>query len=133
MKKEVYMRTNIQLACALLACVLTSGVARAESPAPANYSRSEVKSMIRDAHTTEQYMTLASYFRWRQQQFEQQAHEQITWWAQRSMNVSLPEAAKYPSPADSSRYRYEYFNYEAQQMSRQAAHYESLSAHSDHQ
>ena len=37
-------------------------------------------------------------------------------------------AAKYPRPVDSSRNRYEYFLYEAGQMSQQAEHYESLSA-----
>ena len=56
-----------------------------------------------------------------------QAHDEIVWFARRSMNVSLP-AAKYPTPLDSSKNRYEYFDYEAQKMSQQAAHYENLSA-----
>jgi hypothetical protein len=121
------MRTRIQIACTLLAFALASGIARAESANALNYSRSELKKMVRDAHTPEQYRVLTSYYRMRQQQFANQAHDEIVWFARRSMNVSLP-AAKYPTPLDSSRNRYEYFDYEAQQMSRQAAHYESLSA-----
>jgi len=127
MKKEVSMRIKAQIACALLACAACAGMVRAESASAPTYSRGELKKMMSEAHTTEQYMTLASYFRWRQQQFEQQAHGQLVFWAQRSMNVSLP-AAKYPTPVDSSKNRYDYFTYEAQQMSRKAAHYESLSA-----
>jgi hypothetical protein len=124
---EVSMRTRIKIACALLAFALTSGIAHAESANGANYSRAELKKMMREAHTPEQYRVLASYYRMRQQQFANQAHEEIVWFARRNMNVSLA-AAKYPTPLDSSRNRYEYFNFEAQHMSRQAAHYESLSA-----
>jgi uncharacterized protein (DUF427 family) len=124
---EVSMRTRIQIACALLAFALTSGIARAASANGADYSRSELKKTVRNAHTAEQYRVLASYYRMRQQQFTDQAHDEIVWFARRSMNVSLP-AAKYPTPLNSSRNRYEYFNYEAQRMSQQAAHYESLSA-----
>jgi hypothetical protein len=127
MKREVSMRITSYTVCALLAVAVAAGAARAESSAPPNLSRADVKKMVREAHTTEQYMTLASYFRWRQQQFEQQAHEELAFWAQRSMNVSLA-AAKYPAPVDSSRNRYDYFVYEARQMSLKAAHYESLSA-----
>ena len=121
------MRTRIQIACTLIAFALTSGIARAASANGTDYNRSELKKMVRDAHTPEQYRVLASYYRMRQQQFANQAHDEIVWFARRSMNVSLP-AAKYPTPLDSSRNRYEYFNYEAQRMSRLAAHYENLSA-----
>jgi hypothetical protein len=121
------MRTKIQIACALLAFAVSSGIASAGSASAVNYSSSDVKKMIREAHTAQQYQTLAAYFRSRQQAFTQQAHSEIEWFARRSLNVSLP-AAKYPAPLDSSRNRYEYFNYEAQKMSQQAAHYEGLSA-----
>jgi hypothetical protein len=118
---------KIQIACALLAFAVSSGIASAASVKAGNYSRSDVKKMIQEAHTAQQYQTLAAYYRSRQQAFAEQAHEEISWIARRSMNVSLP-AAKYPAPLDSSRNRYESFNYEAQKMSQQAAHYESLSA-----
>ena len=121
------MRTRIHIACALLAFAVSSGVASAGSATAVNLSSSDVKKMIEEAHTAQQYQTLAAYFRSRQQAFEQKAHSEIEWIARRDLNVSLP-AAKYPAPLDSSRNRYEYFTYEAQQMSRQAAHYESLAA-----
>jgi hypothetical protein len=127
MKKEVSMRFSTQFACALLACAVTSGFAHAATPASQNLSSGELKRMVQSAHTTEDYLTLASYFRWRQQEFEQQAKAEKLELDRRSMIPSLA-AAKYPNPVDSSKYRYEYFTYEAQKMSTQAAHFESLSA-----
>ncbi|MGA3031635.1 MAG: hypothetical protein ABSD70_00015 [Terracidiphilus sp.] len=121
------MSFRLTLAVAALALAVTTGAARAATPQTQNLSHAELKQMIQNAHTAEDYLTLASYFRWRQQQFTQQAHDELAFWAQRSMNISL-EAAKYPRPADSSRNRYDYFTYEAQQMGRKAAYYEGLSA-----
>ena len=120
------MRFRLLFACALLACAAASLAARAESASPASLSHGDLKKMMREAHTSEDYLTLASYFRWRQQQFAQQAHEELVFWAQRSSNVSL-QAAKYPRPADSSKNRYDYFQYEAQKMSQRASNYEALS------
>jgi hypothetical protein len=131
MKKEVAMHFRFSFACALLACAVASVAVRAESATPANLSRGDLKKMIREAHTSEDYLTLASYFRWRQQEFEQQARSEKAEWDRRSTNSYLA-AAKYPNPVDSSRNRYEYFTYEAQKMGQQAAHYESLSATVDH-
>jgi len=125
------MRVKLAMACAVLTCAVASMAVRAAAPPAQSLSRAELKKMIQDAHTTEDYLTLASYFRWRQQQFEQEAHDELAFWAKRSMNVSL-EAAKYPRPEDSSKNRYEYFTYEAQKMSAQAAHYDSLSAITSH-
>jgi hypothetical protein len=83
--------------------------------------------MIREAHTQQQYQTLAEYFRSQQQAFEKQAQSEKVEWDHRSLNVTGP-AAKYPRPVDSSRNRYEYFIYEAEKMGLQAAYFESLSA-----
>jgi hypothetical protein len=130
MKKEVAMRIKSTLALAVIGCAVAWGTAHAAARPAQNLSGADLKKLIQNAHTTEDYLTLASYYRSRQQYFEQQAHEELVFWAQRSANVSL-EAAKYPRPADSSKYRYEYFNYEAQKMSAQAAHYEGLSAQTD--
>jgi hypothetical protein len=131
MKKEVSMRFKLPIACALLACATASVAVRAESAATQNLSRSDLKRMVQNAHTTEDYLTLASYFRWRQQEFQQQAQSEKIEWDRRAMNSYLA-AAKYPNPVTSSRNRYEYFTYEAQKMGQQAAHYENLSAQSSH-
>jgi hypothetical protein len=83
--------------------------------------------MMREARTVEQYHALADYFRSQQQRLELQAQAEKEEWQRRSQNVSGP-AAKYPRPVDSSRNRYEYFSYEAQEMQRQAGHYDDLAA-----
>jgi hypothetical protein len=126
-EKGVPMKFKLPIACALLASATTSAFLRAESSNSQNLSRADLKRMVQSAHTTEDYLTLASYYRWRQQQFEEQAQSEKAEWARRAANGYLA-AAKYPNPVDSSKYRYEYFEYESQKMSQQAAHYETLSA-----
>ena len=120
------MRFRLIAGVAVLACAVASGSLRAAATPGQNWSHAELKRVMQNAHTTEDYLGLASYFRWRQQEFEQKAHDELVFWAQRSMNVAL-EAAKYPRPADSSKNRYDYFVYEAQKMSAQADRYQSLS------
>lgn len=117
---------NIWLVVLLCGSVATPLALLADPETAPQYSKSEVRRLIHTAHTAEQYRALASYFRSQQQHFEQQAQEEKAEWQRRSENVSGP-AAKYPRPVDSSRNRYEYFAYEAQQMDHQAAHYEDLS------
>ena len=123
------MNRKVYAACMVLAFTVSSGFARADSSTPAKYSNAELKTMEQQAHTAQQYEALASYFRSRQQDFKLQAHAEMDEWARRSQFVT-GLAAKYPRPVDSSRNRYEYFKYEAQKMSQQAAHYESLAANS---
>lgn len=125
------MNIRLTFACAVIACAVASLAARAESSTPADLSHNDLKKMIREAHTAEDYLTLASYFRFRQQEFEEQAKSEKIEWDRRAMNSYLA-AAKYPNPVASSRNRYEYFTYEAQKMSSQAARYENLSAKADH-
>ena len=107
--------------------VLAAGIASAEPQMGTQYSQTELKVMVRGARTTQQYQELASYFRKRQQALEQQAQTEKAEWERRSQ-VNAAVSQKYPRPADSSKNRYEYFRYEAEQMGQQAAHYESLSA-----
>ena len=121
------MISKMQVAAVFAALALSAGIVHAETPAPADFDHAQLKEMIRSARSVEQYQTLASYYRSRQQSFEQKAQSEKVEWDRRSQNVVGP-AAKYPRPVDSSRNRYEYFTYEAQQMSQQAAHYEALSA-----
>jgi|HubBroStandDraft_4_1064222.scaffolds.fasta_scaffold355030_1 hypothetical protein len=121
------MKFKLLIACAVLACASTSAFLRAESANSQNLSRADLKRMVQSAHTTEDYLTLASYFRWRQQEFVQQAQSEKVEWARRSM-IGYLAAAKYPNPVDSSKYRFQYFEYESQKMGQQAAHFEQLSA-----
>jgi hypothetical protein len=110
-----------------LLIVLAAGVAFAQPQTSAQYSHAELQKMIAEAHTPQQYQTLATYFRSRQQMLEQQAQSEKLEWDRRSQ-IAAASYQKYPRPADSSRDRYEYFTYEAQQMGQQAAHFESLAA-----
>lgn len=119
------LKTTVTLGLVLLAG--TANLVRAEAIATAHYSHSEIKKMIHDAHTAEQYQALASYFRSQQQAFDQQAQSEKKEWERRRQIVT-GAAAKYPRPVDSSKNRYEYFAYEAEQMNQQALHFESLAA-----
>jgi len=125
MKGEVKMRTRLGVGVIIAILVATLNVAHAQPTNAPHYSHSELRKMIQEAHTDQQYKELASYFRSRQQVYQQQAQAEKLEWIRRSQNV-ISVAAKYPRPADSSKTRYEYLTYEAGQMSQQAEHYERL-------
>jgi hypothetical protein len=125
MKGGFQMIRKIQVVTSLV--VLATGIGFAAPQMGTQYSENEVKVMIRGARSPQQYQALATYFRSRQQALEQQAQAEKAEWERRSQ-VSASVAQKYPRPVDSSKNRYEYFSYEANQMGQQAAHYESLSA-----
>lgn len=119
------MNHKIKIVTSLI--VLAAGMVYAESQAGTEYSRAELQSMIRAAHSTQQYQALATYFRSRQDALEKQAAAEKVELDRRSQ-ITAAAFQKYPRPVDSSRNRYEYFTYEANQMGQQAAHYESLSS-----
>ena len=115
------------LAFALTVAAAVIGVAHAVTPSVTHSDPVEIRSLIKVAHTPNDYLKLASYFRTKQQTFEEQAKVEKQEWDRRSQNTaSLAE--KYPRPVDSSRNRYEYFSYEAGKMKEQAAHFETLAA-----
>jgi hypothetical protein len=114
-------------AAVLSGVVLASLGSYADPSNALQYSKSDIRRMMREARTVDQYHALADYFRSQQQHLERQAQAEKEEWQRRSQNTSSL-AAKYPRPADSSRNRYEYFSYEAQEMQRQAAHYDDLAA-----
>ncbi|MGO9794509.1 MAG: hypothetical protein ACLPLZ_00255 [Terracidiphilus sp.] len=117
------------LALTVAVAVSATGLIYAQPPDHRSYTQSEIKQMIRDAHTAQQYHDLATYFQGRQQYFEQQAQSEKIEWDRRSQ-ITAASYQKYPRPADSSRNRYEYFTYEARQMASQADHFDILSARS---
>jgi hypothetical protein len=121
------MKRTIQSAVFAGVLALAVNVLHAESAATPQYSKDQIMSLMHTAHTSDQYRTIAGYFRVQQQQFEQKAAAEKQEMDRRSANTTSI-AAKYPRPVDSSRNRYEYFTYKAQEMDQKAAHYESLSA-----
>lgn len=113
-----------QIAYLLVLLAVSCAGAFAEAPARANYTRAEIQQMIRDARTAEQYRELAEFYRQRQQNYEIRAREEKHEWARRTFYD--PTSEKYPTPEDASRYRYEYFSYEAARMGVLAARYTVL-------
>lgn len=105
--------------------VLTTSLANAQLQAIPEYSRSELQQKIANAHTAPEYRTLATYFRARQRVVEEQAQTEKAEWDRRS-GITAATYQKFPRPADSSRNRYEYLEYQAQQLGQQAEHFESL-------
>jgi hypothetical protein len=121
------MNSRIHVACMVLALAAGSVAARAQSSAPVKYSNAQLKQMRQEAHSTDQYQALASYYRSRQQDFEQKAEAEKAEWVRRSQNITGPQQ-KYPRPVDSAKNLYEYYAYEAQQASQEVAYYESQGA-----
>jgi hypothetical protein len=73
-----------------------------------HYTRAQLKQLARDAHTPEQYRTLAGYYEKQHKDYLQQAAEEKQEWVRRGQNV-MGAAAKYPRPSDSARNLYEYY------------------------
>jgi hypothetical protein len=124
---EVSMNLTGKVSLLVLGFAVMVSSTSAEPTTVPQYDKAEIQSLIRLAHTSEQYRTLAGYFRARQKTFEGQAEVEKEEWVRRSQNVTGP-SAKYPRPVDSSKNRYEYFTYRADQMAQQAVHYEMLAS-----
>jgi hypothetical protein len=120
------MTRRIQVLAAIAAFTVSAGFAHAQNSMNAGMSPAQAEQMLHSARTVEQYQMLAGYFHARQLVFEEKAQAEKAEWDRRSQ-ITAASYQKYPRPADSSRNRYEYFTYEAQQMAQQAAHFESLS------
>jgi DNA repair photolyase len=86
-------------------------------------SQHELKKEIAQAHTPEQYSVIANHFRQKEKVFRDEAAEEKAEWERRKQStISL--GVKYPTPTDSARNLYNYYDYKADQMSRRAAEYE---------
>ena len=120
------MTRKIQVLAAIAAFTVSAGLAHAQNAMNAGMSPAQAEQMLHSARTVEQYQMLAGYFHARQLVFEEKPQAEKAEWDRRSQ-ITAASYQKYPRPADSSRNRYEYFTYEAQQMAQQAAHFESLS------
>ena len=90
-------------------------------------TKAQVKQLARDAHTKEEYSTLASYYGDQQNSYLQQATEAKKEWGRLSQNIQGAQA-KYPSPVDSARNLYEYYMYKASEYEALEAKYSRLAA-----
>ncbi|MGA2672797.1 MAG: hypothetical protein ABSE99_06170 [Terracidiphilus sp.] len=123
---------NRKLLAAGILTVALSGMGSAQgaaSPAQsdAQYTKAQLKQLVRDAHTSQQYGVLAAYYGSQQKDYLKQAAEEKQEWIRRSQNIMVV-AAKYPRPVDSARYLYEYFTTKATEAGQQAARYGQLAA-----
>lgn len=89
----------------------------------ASFSRGELKQLIRDAHTPEEYRAIASYYRSKEVTFRNKAAAAQAEWDRRQA-VGAGAGRKFPASADSARSLYEYYTDEANEMAERAASYE---------
>jgi hypothetical protein len=130
MKRWNAIAVTLTLASSALAVGQLTVAARgpqAPSVQMPSFSNSEIKKMTRQAHTPEQYQTLADFYRGQQQSFKDRARGE---WAEaiRRSQFSFGTTEKWPRPVDSSMNRYQYFSYEARQMAGKAEYFEKLSS-----
>lgn len=119
------MSVMLKITFAATVLAVAFDVAHGEPATSASYSKTEIKQMAREAHTAVQYRVLAEYFNAEQIKFEQRAQSEKQEWERRSQTTSSL-AAKYPRPVDSSKNRFDYFQYEADRMNQQATRYRTL-------
>jgi len=123
--------TRNLLAAGILTFAL-AGLGNAQGTAPSaengpHYTQAQVKQLVREAHTPEQYNALANYYAKQQQDYLKQAEEERQEWVRRSENIMVV-AAKYPKPVDSARYLYEYYMSKASEAGNLAVKYRQLGA-----
>jgi hypothetical protein len=109
------MKRSVIACCALSFMLATVGQGQTPISYPQigdHYTRGQIKKMLRDAHTPDQYKALGDYYGEQQRNYLAQAADERREWIRRSQNTSAA-AAKYPRPEDSSRNLYEYLMYKA--------------------
>lgn len=120
------MKTQaIRLLIVAIACATFTSLAALTQPTTPHYSHHELKQLIRDAHTPEQYQALAAYFRGEEKLFNDRAVAEKVEWDRRTATLIGPEIKS--RSVESARNLYEYYAYEAAQMDTLAAGYEQRS------
>ncbi|KAA6456662.1 hypothetical protein DYQ86_24680 [Acidobacteria bacterium AB60] len=76
------------------------------------YSSAQIRKMVREAHTVQQYTVLADYYAIRHRMFKRKAAEEMHIWAERNA-VITPLSEKWPRPVDSARNLHDYYEYKA--------------------
>jgi len=89
------------------------------------YTSAQIKKMVREAHTVEQYTALADYYAVQERIYKQKAKEEMRLWAERSAVVT-PLSEKWPRPVDSARNLHDYYEYKAAQSAALFAKYDRM-------
>jgi hypothetical protein len=122
------MKRNLIAACVLsfaLTALVSAQAPQASAQNGAHYTKNQLKQMVLQANTPDQYNTLAAYYGNQQAGFLNHAAVEEQEWIRRSQNI-MSIAAKYPRPVDSARYLYEYYKYKASETGSLAAKYGQL-------
>lgn len=119
------MTRNLFVACVLSIAFTGALNAQEASPSGERCTKAQLKQLVRQAHSPEQYKTLAACYEVQQNDFLQQAAEERREWVRRSENVTSA-SAKYPRPADSARNLYEYYIYKASEAEKLSLKYSQL-------
>jgi hypothetical protein len=104
-------RFLIAASIAALAALIPPQRASAGEP---DYSRKQIKEMMRDAHTPQQYRALGAWFQSQEQMFDKKAAAERKDWEQRVGGYRQ----------DPARNRYDYYIGKAQEMHARASNYE---------
>lgn len=104
----------IAVSIAALTAVVPAQTAATAEP---HYSNKQIKEMMRDAHTPEQYRVLAAWFRSQEQMFDEKAAAEKKEWEQRVGGYKV----------DPARNLYGFYAEKAREMGARAEHYERWS------
>ncbi len=111
-------------AIAVMIILLSVSVSGPCQNAPAShpkYHRSELKRMVRTAHTSEEFERLATYFEDKEQEFRKKAEDEKR---ELDRRLASPYASsKYPTPADSARGLFQYYQLKADEFEKRATTY----------
>ena len=90
-------------------------------------TRTQLKQLARDAHTQEQYLALANYYKTQQEIYLQREEDAKKEWERRSQNTT-GGFGKYPRPVDWARSLYEYYQNKASEAGARESKYSRLAA-----
>jgi hypothetical protein len=116
------------LACPIVFLAISATAASAVATAPADkpeYTSAQIRKMIREAHTVQQYTVLADYYQTRRRMYQRKAAEEMHLWAERNAIIS-PVSEKWPRPVDSARNLHDYFENMADDSAAKVAHFNQL-------
>ncbi len=123
---ETMKRILVTVAVMLFAVsARAAGPSVATPPDEPEYTKAQIKKMVREAHTVEQFTVLANYYWSQQRMYKQKAVEQMHLWRERAETVT-PLSEKYPRPVDSARNLHDYYEYRAAQSAALFAKYDRL-------
>ena len=108
----------------ITSAISVSGLCQSAPPAYPKYHRSELKQMIRTAHTSEEFEKLSTYFEAKEQEFCKKAEDEKK---ELDRRLAMPYASsKYPTAADSARGLLQYYQVKTGEFAQRAKTYHLL-------